>query len=153
MVTSETRYCGSRISCASIHTYVELYARMFVDLIPDVVLLCATQADRDGNLFTGPSTEDTPVIAETAAFHDGVVVVQVNEIVDTLPRVDIPGDWVDVIVQADRPFYLEPLFTRDPRRSATSRSCRPCLRSAGSTSAMRCSSSTTGSASNPRPSS
>ena len=116
MVTSETRYCGSRISCASIHTYVELYARMFVDLIPDVVLLCATQADRDGNLFTGPSTEDTPVIAETAAFHDGVVVVQVNEIVDTLPRVDIPGDWVDVIVPADRPFYLEPLFTRDPRQ-------------------------------------
>ena len=45
------------------------------------------------------------MIAEAAAFHDGVVVVQVNEIVDTLPRVDIPGDWVDVIVSADRPFY------------------------------------------------
>jgi malonate decarboxylase alpha subunit len=104
------------VEVGAIHTYVELYARMFVDLIPDVVLLCATQADRDGNLFTGPSTEDTPVIAEAAAFHDGVVVVQVNEIVDTLPRVDIPGDWVDVIVPADRPFYLEPLFTRDPRQ-------------------------------------
>jgi malonate decarboxylase alpha subunit len=104
------------VEVGAIHTYVELYARMFVDLIPDIVLLCATQADRDGNLFTGPSTEDTPVIAEAAAFHDGVVVVQVNEIVDTLPRVDIPGDWVDVIVQADRPFYLEPLFTRDPRQ-------------------------------------
>jgi malonate decarboxylase alpha subunit len=104
------------VEVGAFHTYVELYARMFVDLIPDVVLLCATQADRDGNLFTGPSTEDTPVIAEAAAFHDGVVVVQVNEIVDTLPRVDIPGDWVDVIVQADRPFYLEPLFTRDPRQ-------------------------------------
>ena len=104
------------VEVGAIHTYIELYARMFVDLIPDVVLLCATQADRDGNLFTGPSTEDTPVIAEAAAFHDGVVVVQVNEIVDTLPRVDIPGDWVDVIVPADRPFYLEPLFTRDPRQ-------------------------------------
>jgi malonate decarboxylase alpha subunit len=104
------------VEVGAIHTYVELYARMFVDLIPDVVLLCATQADRDGNLFTGPSTEDTPVIAEAAAFHDGVVVVQVNEIVDTVPRVDIPGDWVDVIVPADRPFYLEPLFTRDPRQ-------------------------------------
>jgi len=104
------------VEVGAIHTYVELYARMFVDLIPDVVLLCATQADRDGNLFTGPSTEDTPVIAEAAAFHDGVVVVQVDEIVDTLPRVDIPGDWVDVIVQADRPFYLEALFTRDPRQ-------------------------------------
>ncbi|SRR6266568_1521821 len=104
------------VEVGAIHTYVELYARMFVDLIPDVVLLCATQADREGNLFTGPSTEDTPVIAEAAAFHDGVVVVQVDEIVDTLPRVDIPGDWVDVIVSADRPFYLEPLFTRDPRQ-------------------------------------
>ena len=85
------------VEVGAIHTYIELYARMFVDLIPDVVLLCATQADRDGNLFTGPSTEDTPVIAEAAAFHDGVVVVQVNEIVDTLPRVDIPGDaqWLD----------------------------------------------------------
>lgn len=104
------------VEVGAIHTYIELYARMFVDLIPNVVLLCATQADRDGNLFTGPSTEDTPVIAEAAAFHNGVVVVQVNEIVDTLPRVDIPGDWVDVIVPADRPFYLEPLFTRDPRQ-------------------------------------
>ena len=33
---------------------------MFVDLAPDVALLCAEQADRDGNLFTGPNTEDTP---------------------------------------------------------------------------------------------
>jgi malonate decarboxylase alpha subunit len=94
-----------------------LYARMFVDLAPDVVLLCAEQADRDGNLYTGPNTEDTPTIAEAGAFHDGVVIVQANEIVDTaaLPRVDIPGSWVDFVVQADQPFYLEPLFTRDPR--------------------------------------
>ena len=105
------------VDIGAIHTYVELYARMFVDLAPDVVLLCAEQADRDGNLYTGPNTEDTPTIAEAAAFHDGVVIVQANEIVDTaaLPRVDIPGSWVDFVVQADRPFYLEPLFTRDPR--------------------------------------
>jgi len=105
------------VHIGAIHTYVELYARMFVDLAPDVVLLCAEQADRDGNLYTGPNTEDTPTIAEAAAFHDGVVIVQANEIVDaaTLPRVDIPGSWVDFVVQADRPFYLEPLFTRDPR--------------------------------------
>jgi len=32
-----------------------------------------------------------------------------------LPRVDIPGSWVDVVVVADRPFAVEPLFTRDPR--------------------------------------
>jgi malonate decarboxylase alpha subunit len=105
------------VHIGAIHTYVELYARMFVDLSPDVVLLCAEKADRDGNLYTGANTEDTPTIAEAAAFHDGVVIVQANEIVDTreLPRVDIPGSWVDYVVQADRPFFLEPLFTRDPR--------------------------------------
>jgi malonate decarboxylase alpha subunit len=105
------------VHIGAIHTYVELYARMFVDLAPDVVLLCAELADRDGNLYTGANTEDTPTIAEAAAFHDGVVIVQTNEIVDTasLPRVDIPGSWVDFVVQADRPFFLEPLFTRDPR--------------------------------------
>ena len=107
------------VRIGAIHTYVELYARMFIDLAPDVVLLCASTADRAGNLYTGANTEDTPTIAEAAAFHDGVVIVQADEIVDDvsgLPRVDIPGDWVDFVVAADRPFALEPLFTRDPRQ-------------------------------------
>jgi malonate decarboxylase alpha subunit len=99
----------------AIHTYVELYARLLVDLIPNVVLVCAEQADHEGNLFTGPNTEDTPVIVEAAAFHDAIVIVQVNNIVDTLPRVDIPGSWVDIVVEADKPYAVEPLFTRDPR--------------------------------------
>ncbi len=43
-----------------------------------------------------------------------MVVVQVNELVDDLPRVDIPASWVDIVVVADRPFEVEPLFTRDP---------------------------------------
>ena len=106
------------VQIGAIHTYVELYARMFVDLSPDVVLLCADKADRNGNLYTGANTEDTPTIAEAGAFHEGVVIVQANEIVDgidDLPRVDIPGSWVDYVVAADRPFFLEPLFTRDPR--------------------------------------
>ena len=106
------------VQIGAIHTYVELYARMFVDLSPDVVLVCASAADTDGNLYTGPNTEDTPTIAEAAAFHDGVVIVQADEIVDgsdDLPRVDIPGSWVDYVVAADRPFFLKPLFTRDPR--------------------------------------
>lgn len=103
------------LEIGAIYTYVELYARMFVDLTPRVALLCAEKADRHGNLYTGPNTEDTPTIAEAAAFRHGIVIVQVNEIVDTLPRVDIPGSWVDVVVQADRPFAVEPLFTRDPR--------------------------------------
>ena len=92
-----------QVRIGAIHTYVELYARMFTDLTPNVALLCATKADRDGNLFTGPNTEDTPTIAEATAFRDGVVLVQADEIVDTgeLPRVDIPGDWVDLVVEAD----------------------------------------------------
>jgi malonate decarboxylase alpha subunit len=104
-----------QLEIGAIHTYVELYARMFVDLIPQVALLCAEKADRHGNLYTGANTEDTPTIAEAAAFSQGIVIVQVNEIVDELPRVDIPGSWVDVVVEADRPFAVEPLFTRDPR--------------------------------------
>jgi malonate decarboxylase alpha subunit len=103
------------LEIGAVHTYVELYARLLVDLIPNVVLVCAEQADREGNLFTGPNTEDTPVIVEAAAFHDAIVIVQVNEIVEKLPRVDIPGSWIDIVVQADKPFALEPLFTRDPR--------------------------------------
>jgi malonate decarboxylase alpha subunit len=105
-----------KIEIGAIHTYVELYARLLIDLIPDVALVCAEKADAQGNLYTGPNTEDTPVIVEAAAFHDGIVIAQVNEITDSLPRVDIPGSWVDLVVQADRPFALEPLFTRDPRK-------------------------------------
>src|SRR6202167_5750781 len=52
------------LEIGAVHTYVELYARLLVDLIPNVVLVCAEQADREGNLFTGPNTEDTPVIVE-----------------------------------------------------------------------------------------
>jgi malonate decarboxylase alpha subunit len=104
-----------KLEIGAIHTYVELYARLLVDLIPNVVLVCAEQADAEGNLYTGPNTEDTPVIVEAAAFHDGIVIVQVNKLVDKLPRVDIPASWVDVVVEADKPFAIEPLFTRDPR--------------------------------------
>src|ERR1700735_5581797 len=104
------------LEIGAIHTYVELYARLLVDLAPNVVLVCAEQADREGNLYTGPNTEDTPVIVEAAAFHDGIVIVQVNQIVDELPRVDIPSSWVDVVVEGDRPYAIEPLFTRDPRQ-------------------------------------
>ena len=85
-----------------------------MDLVPNVVLVCAEQADAEGNIYTGPNTEDTPVIVEAAAFHDGIVEVQVNQIVDKLPRIDIPASWIDVVVKADRPFAIEPLFTREP---------------------------------------
>ncbi|TWI69368.1 malonate decarboxylase alpha subunit [Pseudoduganella lurida] len=107
-----------RLQVGALHTYVELYARLYVDLRPNVVLVAGYKADRAGNLYTGPSTEDTPALVEAAAFGDGIVIAQVNEIVDDpagLPRVDIPGSWIDFVVQADKPFYIEPLFTRDPR--------------------------------------
>ncbi|MFP5392355.1 MAG: malonate decarboxylase subunit alpha [Gammaproteobacteria bacterium] len=106
------------LQVGALHTYIELYARLYVDLAPNVVMVAGYKADRNGNLYTGPSTEDTPALVEAAAFRDGIVIAQVNEIVDDpqgLPRVDIPGSWIDFVVQSDKPFYIEPLFTRDPR--------------------------------------
>ncbi|MEN5425523.1 malonate decarboxylase subunit alpha [Stenotrophomonas pennii] len=103
-----------RIDIGAIHTYLELFGRYFIDLTPKIALVAAQAADRHGNLYTGPNTEDTPVIVEATAFRGGIVIAQVNEIVDTLPRVDIPADWVDFVTLAPRPNYIEPLFTRDP---------------------------------------
>ncbi len=105
---------GGKIELGAIHTYIELFARYFIDLTPKVALTVARQADRDGNLYMGPNIEDSPVVIEATAFKQGIVVAQVNEIVDKLPRVDIPGDRVDFVIQSPKPFYVEPLFTRDP---------------------------------------
>ena len=103
-----------RIAVGAIHTYLELFGRYFVDLTPRVSLVAAQAADAAGNLYTGPNTEDTPVIVEATAFKRGIVIAQVNELVDTVPRVDIPGGWVDFVIQSPTPHYIEPLFTRDP---------------------------------------
>lgn len=105
---------SGKLKLGAIHTYLELFGRYFMDLTPRVSLICAYQADRRGNLYTGFNTEDTPLIVEATKFRGGVVIAQVNEVVETLPRVDIPGEWVDGVVQSPTPFYLEPLFTRDP---------------------------------------
>lgn len=105
---------SGKIDIGAIHTYLELFGRYFVDLTPKVALIAAEAADRHGNLYTGPNTEDTPAIVEATAFRSGIVIAQVNEIVDVLPRVDIPSDWVDFVVEAPTPYYIEPLFTRDP---------------------------------------
>jgi len=109
-----TMLFGGKIELGAIHTYLELFARYFIDLTPNVALVAAVSADRDGNLFTGPNTEDTPTVVEATTFKDGVVVAQVNEIVERVPRVDIPGDRVHFVIKADKPFFVEPLFTRDP---------------------------------------
>ncbi len=103
-----------KIHIGSIHTYLELYGRYFIDLTPNVCLITAHSADADGNLYTGPNTEDTPAIVEATAFKSGIVIAQVNELVDHVPRIDIPADWVDFFIVAPRPNYIEPLFTRDP---------------------------------------
>ncbi len=105
---------AGQIELGAVHTYLELFARYFVDLTPAVALIAAVSADRDGNLYTGPNTEDTPTIVEATAFRDGIVIAQANEIVERVPRVDIPGDQVHFIAPAPAPFFVEPLFTRDP---------------------------------------
>lgn len=105
---------AGQIQIGAIHTYLELFARYFVDLTPKVSLVCAQSADAQGNLYTGANTEDTPAIVEATAFKSGIVIVQVNEMVERVPRVDIPGDWVDFVILAPKPNLIEPLFTRDP---------------------------------------
>jgi malonate decarboxylase alpha subunit len=105
---------GGKIELGAVHTYLELFARYFVDLTPHVALIAAVSADRDGNLYTGPNTEDTPTVVEATAFGLGLVVAQVEKIVDKVPRVDIPADRVNFVVEVGQPFYVEPLFTRDP---------------------------------------
>ena len=87
-----------RIEIGAIHTYLELFGRHFIDLTPNVCLIAAQAADAAGNLYTGPNTEDTPAIVEATAFKGGIVVAQVNELREDLPRVDVPASWVDFVV-------------------------------------------------------
>ena len=105
---------SGKIELGAIHTYIELFGRYFIDLTPHVALTVARSADRDGNLYMGPNTEDSPVVIEATAFKQGIVIAQVDQVVDKLPRVDIPGDRIDYVIETPKPFYIEPLFTRDP---------------------------------------
>jgi malonate decarboxylase alpha subunit len=105
---------SGKIELGAIHTYIELFGRYFIDLTPHVALTVARSADREGNLYMGPNTEDSPVVIEATAFKQGIVIAQVDKVVDKLPRVDIPGDRIDYVVETPKPFYVEPLFTRDP---------------------------------------
>lgn len=104
------------VELGAIHTYLEMYSRYFIDLVPRVSLVCADYADAAGNIYTGFSTEDTPAIVEATKFNQGIVIFQVNQIVDKLPRVDIPSDWVDFVIESPTPYMLNPLFTRDPAK-------------------------------------
>src|SRR5580698_8936300 len=90
-----------KLDISAIYTHDELYARLLVDLVPNVVLVCAERADAEGNLYTGPNTEDTPVIVEAAAFRDGIVIVQgEREAVETrkasiLTRALLEAQWAE----------------------------------------------------------
>ena len=94
------------------------------------------------------------MIVEATAFSGGIVIAQVNELVDgkttTLPRVDIPADWVSFVVKAPRPNFIEPLFTRDPAQISEIQVLMAMMASTPNTA---CSASTTASASTPRRSS
>lgn len=104
------------VELGSLHTYAELYSRYFLDLSPRVALIAARSADSAGNLYMGSNTEETPLIVEAAKCRQGIVIAQVQDVVECLPRVDVPGDRVDYVVHTDEPFQCEPLFTRDPAR-------------------------------------
>ncbi|MCX6354213.1 MAG: malonate decarboxylase subunit alpha [Candidatus Aureabacteria bacterium] len=105
-----------KVKIGAIHTYLELFGRYFVDLTPRVAMVAAELADAHGNLYTGFNTEETPTIVEATAFRHGIVIAQVREITEKLPRVDIPGDQVDFVVPCGHSPYIEPLFTRDPAK-------------------------------------
>jgi hypothetical protein len=45
---------GGKIELGAVHTYLELFTRYFIDLTPNVALIAAVSADKDGNLYTGP---------------------------------------------------------------------------------------------------
>ncbi|MHC1605625.1 MAG: malonate decarboxylase subunit alpha, partial [Candidatus Methanofastidiosia archaeon] len=103
-----------KINIGAIHTYIELFSRTYIDLQPKVCLVAANAADKNGNLYTGFNSEETTSVVESTKFRKGIVIAQVNELVDEVPRVDIPGDWVDFVIPTEEPYYIEPLFTRDP---------------------------------------
>jgi len=105
-----------KLQIGAIHTYLELYGRYFMDLVPRVSLVAAEACDKHGNLYTGHNTEDTPVICEATRFKQGIVVAQVKKVMARLPRVDIPGDWVDFTIATGKDPFIKPLFTRDPAK-------------------------------------
>ena len=105
---------GGKIELGAVHTYLEWFGGYCVGVMAWVAVVAARRADRERNISAGPNTEDTPTVVEATAFKDGLVIAQVNEIVDKVPRVDIPADRVHFTVKSDKPFFVEPLFTRDP---------------------------------------
>jgi len=104
------------VTIGSIHTYSELYSRYFTDLTPNVALVCAEEADAEGNLYTGANSEETPILCEATHYGKGIVIAQVTRVVDKVARTDIPGDQIDFVIPTSEPNQIQPLFTRDPAK-------------------------------------
>ncbi|MCS7152130.1 MAG: malonate decarboxylase subunit alpha [Endomicrobia bacterium] len=107
---------SKNVTLGAIHTYIELFSRYFLDLTPSVSLVVADASDKEGNLYLGYNSEDTPTIVAATKSKSGIVIAQVSKLKKVLPRVDISKDFVDFIVVTDEPYYIQPLFTRDPAK-------------------------------------
>ena len=111
-----------QLEIGSIHTYIELYARMFVDLTPQ-----RRPGLRRAGRPPGQSLHRPEHRGHAGHRRGGRVPARHRHRAGqrdrrtSLPRVDIPGSWVDFIVEADRP-------SRSSRCSrairATSASCK-----------------------------
>ena len=111
---SRTMLFGGKIELGAVHTYLELFARYFIDLTPNVALIAAVSADRDGNLYTGPNTEDTPTVVEATTFKDGSSSPRSTRS-SRKCRASISRATACISSsKAEKPFFVEPLFTRDP---------------------------------------
>lgn len=58
------------LEVGAIHTYIELYSRLYVDLIPNVALVAAYKADKNGNLYTGPQHRRHPGNGRGSRFQE-----------------------------------------------------------------------------------
>lgn len=105
-----------KIEIGAVHTYLELYSRYLTDLRPDVALLAGEAADPGGNVYLGCNAEETPFLCEATRGAGGATVIQVERVLPAIPRVDIPSDRIDFVVEAGERPHIQPLFTRDPAR-------------------------------------
>ena len=106
------------IELGAIHTYLEMYSRYFIDLIPRVSLLVADEADRREIFIPAFPRKIHRRLRKRQNSTRGIVIVQVNKLVDKVSRVDIPADWVDFVIESPTPYMLNPLLPVIRRKSA-----------------------------------
>ena len=84
----------------------------FPAIKPEIAVIHAIQADRDGNSVIGRNKG----VDEELALTSDIVVVTAEEIVKELPRADIPAPLVDYVVEAPKgaaPTSCHPLYPLD----------------------------------------